>query len=319
MRIVFCGSPPEAAESLRALAEAGHDIAAVVTRPDRPRGRGRKIEPPAVRREAEALGLDCRQPENVNDAAFVAELAALRPELLIVVAFGAILREPLLALAARGAVNLHFSLLPELRGAAPVEWALLRGYAETGVTTLFMTLEVDAGDILLSRPVPIGPEETAGELRARLARVGAGTLVETVRLCETEGALARRPQDPSRKTLAPRIKPEHAVIAWERPAWEVHNRVRALNPRPGAVTALGGAPLKIWRTALVREGGPEGAPGEIVELGPRGPVVCCGEGTVALREVQEAGRRVLAGEIFARGRRLAPGERLGPGPGPGAV
>jgi len=309
--LVFLGSPDEAAESLRALAAAGASIRAVVTRPDRPRGRGRKVAPPAVKEAALELGLPCLQPEDVNAPEFVAQLRALRPDLLVVVAFGAILRAPLLELAPRGCLNLHFSLLPELRGAAPVEWAILRGYAETGVSTMFMNEAVDAGDVILTRSTPIGADETGGELRRRLSALGAGLLVETVRFFADGGAPPRVEQDPSRRTRAPRITPERAVIDWSQPARAVHNLVRAFHPRPGAVTTLDGKPVKVWRTSVVEEGGAHGEAGTVARVERAGPVVACGEGAVLLLELQDAGKRAVSGGDFARGRRFSGGERFG--------
>jgi methionyl-tRNA formyltransferase len=308
--LVFMGSPEEAAESLRALARAGAGIRAVVTRPDRPRGRGRRLAPPVVKEAAQQLGLECLQPENVNAPEFLETLRALRPDLVVVVAFGAILRPPLLELAPRGCLNLHFSLLPELRGAAPVEWAILRGYAETGVTTMYMNEEVDAGDVIFSRATPIGPDETAGELRRRLSALGADLLVETVRRFADGGEPPRTPQDASRKTRAPRILSETASIDWREPARAIHNRVRALHPRPGAVSSLGGHPVKVWRTAVAEGSGELAEPGQVLRVERDGPVVACGQGALLVREVQEAGKRAVSGADFARGKRLAGGERF---------
>jgi methionyl-tRNA formyltransferase len=310
VRIIFMGSPDEAVVSLNALAKAGHDIVAVVTRPDRPKGRGRRPVPPPVRPAAEALGITCRQPEDVNDESFCSSLRSHDPELLVVVAFGAILRAELLTLAPRGAVNLHFSLLPALRGASPVEWALLRGCRETGVTTIFMSEKVDAGDVIQTRSTPIDPEETAGELRGRLSHIGAEVLAETVGLLEAGGKVPVRPQDHTRRSRAPRITCRQIPIDWTRDARAIHNQVRALNPRPGAAAEFRGIRIKVWRTRVMHETGSTGAVGEILTIAPEGPVVACGEGAVILRELQEPGKRTVPGDAFTRGRRLKVGERL---------
>lgn len=321
MRIVFCGSPPEAAASLAALHDAGHDIAAVITRPERPKGRGRRVEPTAVAELAAARGLACHEPPEVHDAAFLASLAALRPELLVVVAFGVILRRALLELAPRGSVNVHYSLLPELRGAAPVEWAVVRGHAETGVTTMFMNEEMDGGDIILTARTPIGPDETAGELRGRLSLLGADLLVRTVALFAAGGAVPRAPQDPARMTRAPRIRPERARMDWSRTAAQLHDHIRGFNPRPGATARLGGEEIKVWRSRRAGDaaGGTDegaatrvaaGAPGEILAVTREGILTACGEGALLLTELQAPGRRALAGADFARGRRIAPGLRF---------
>lgn len=315
MRIVFCGSPPEAAASLAALHEAGHQIVAVVTRPERPKGRGRKVEATAVAGLAAARGLACRQPDDVHDPVLLASLAALRPDLLVVVAFGVILRRPLLELAPQGSVNVHFSLLPELRGAAPVEWAVVRGLAETGVTTMFMNEQVDAGEIILTARTPIGPDETAGELRGRLSALGAELLVRTAALITAGGPVPRMPQDASRATRAPRLTAERARIDWSRPAAVLHDHIRGFNPRPGATARLGGEEIKVWRSrrAAMAEG--TGAAvvathGEIMAIRPDGLLVACGEGALLLTELQAPGRRALGGAQFARGRHLAPGGRF---------
>lgn len=231
MRVVFWGTPEFALPTLGALLGEGHDVIAVVTQPDRPQGRGRSLAPSAVKEFAEAEGIPVLQPEKARAPEFVAELEALEPELNVVVAYGQILSRALLDAPERGSVNLHPSLLPELRGAAPINWAIIRGYDVTGVTTMRMTEELDAGPILRQVTEPILPGETATDLTVRLSELGAETMIETLALMEMDD-LEERPQDDDRATYAPMIDRDEAHVDWSVSAERVTNRIRGSMPSP---------------------------------------------------------------------------------------
>lgn len=301
MRVVFLGTPEPAAVALETLLASTHEVVAVVTQPDRPQGRGRAVAPPPVKEIALARGLEVHQPETPNTAEFVAWLRERAPQALAVVAYGHILKPDLLAVAP--AVNVHFSLLPRYRGAAPVQRALMDGVAETGVTTFLLEPTVDTGPALMAEAVEVGPEETAGELLARLAPVGARLLVASLDVLQS-GTAAGVPQDSALACPAPKIKPEETRIRWEDPAARIANLVRALNPSPGAWSTFRGKRLNIWRARAVPG---DAAPGEV---GPGAFAVGSGEGSVLLVEVQPEGKRRMSGEDFARGYRPAPGECL---------
>ena len=301
------GTPQFAIPTLQALAESRHQLAAVVTNPDRPQGRGRQLAPPPVKECAQTLGIDVLQPASIRDPGLAAALSALAPDLFVVVAFS-ILPGKLLAIPRLGSVNLHPSLLPAYRGAAPIIWAVVNGEQETGISTFQLNPRVDAGDILLQRRVGIGPDETAGELEARLCQTGAEMVVETVDGLE-DGTLSARPQDPEGTTRAPKLDKENGRIEWQRTAAAIRNQIRGMNPVPGAFTTWQGQPLKIHRAE--RAAG-VGAPGTVLSADDRqGPVVACGEGALLLTEVQPAGKAAMEGTAFARGYPIAAGALLG--------
>ena len=301
------GTPQFAIPTLQALAESRHQLAAVVTNPDRPQGRGRQLAPPPVKECAQTLGIDVLQPASIRDPGLAEALAALAPDLFVVVAFS-ILPGKLLAIPRLGSVNLHPSLLPAYRGAAPIIWAVVNGEQETGISTFQLNPRVDAGDILLQRRVGIGPDETAGELEARLCQTGAEMVVETVDGLEA-GTLSARPQDPEGTTRAPKLDKEDGRIDWQRPAAAIRNQIRGMNPVPGAFTTWQGQPLKIHRAE--RTDG-DGAPGTVLSADDRqGPVVACGEGALLLTEVQPAGKAAMEGTAFARGYPIEAGAVLG--------
>ncbi len=308
LRTVFAGTPDFAVPALEALAGApGVELVAVYTQPDRPAGRGRRPAPSPVKRAAAALGVPVRQPESLRGPDAVAALAALTPDLMVVVAYGLILPPAVLAIPRLGCVNLHASLLPRWRGAAPIQWAILAGDPETGVCLMQMDEGLDTGPVLACARTSIGARETAGELHDRLAALGAGLLAERLPALAA-GTLRARPQDPARATYAPKIAKTDAELDWSRPAAELDRRVRAFNPRPVAWTRLEGEPLRIWRAEPVA-GEAGAAPGTVVRVdGP--PEVATGAGRLRLLEVQPAGGRRMEAAAFARGRALA-GRRLG--------
>ncbi|MGK7313409.1 MAG: methionyl-tRNA formyltransferase [Candidatus Longimicrobiales bacterium M2_2A_002] len=316
MRVVFWGTPEFALPTLGALLGEGHDVIAVVTQPDRPQGRGQSLAPSAVKEFAEAEGLAILQPEKARSPGFVAELEALEPELNVVVAYGQILSRALLDAPERGSVNLHPSLLPKLRGAAPINWAIIRGYDVTGVTTMRMTEELDAGPILRQVTEPILPGETATDLTVRLSELGAETMIETLALMEI-GDLEERPQDDAEATYAPMIDRDQAHVDWSPSAERVRNQIRGLDAVPGAWAVLNDdAELKVYRPEVADAAHvePGADPGTVLEVAPSHPdeglLVACGEGAVWIREVKPAGKRRMNAADWLRGRGAEPGDRL---------
>lgn len=307
------GTPEFALPGLEALAAGRHQIAGIVTSPDRPRGRGRKILPPPVKVWAQKAGFPVVQPEKIKDPLTYAQLKSWAPHLIVVIAYGKILPPEVLALPPCGAVNLHASFLPKYRGAAPIARAIMSGEEKTGVTTIFMDAGLDTGDIILQKETLISPGETAGELEARLASLGAEVLRDTIDLISA-GNVPRYPQDHSLATYAPPLAPEEEIINWEKEAQTVINLVRGLNPTPGARTFWAGKVLKVWRTApqSLELDPPRGEPGEVRSLLPTGFVVEAGDGKgVLVTEVQPEGKKKMEASAFLSGYRLSPGTVLG--------
>ena len=310
MRVVFLGSGSFAIPSLEALLAAGHDVAAVVTQPDREKGRGRELSPPPVKPAAAARGLKVLQPRRIREPESVAVLEALAPEIQIVVAYGQILPRRVIDVAPRGTVNVHASLLPRYRGAAPVQWAIVNGEAETGVTTMLIDEGLDTGPLLLAEPTPIGAEETAEALESRLAFMGGELLVRTLKGLQ-EGAIVPRPQDPARASLAPLIKKEDGLMDWRLPAPALARRVLGFHAWPGAYTRVRGLGLRVLRAQVEAGEGLEGVPGTLLRIGRDGLVIACGDATaLRLMDVQPESRRPMSAAAFAAGARLTPGERL---------
>ena len=308
MKLAFLGTPEFAVPSLEAVLAVG-DVVAVVTRPDKPQGRGLRVTPPPVAVVATQYALDVLQPATLRDHDFLARLRRLEPDLIVVVAYGRILPPEVLAVAPMGGINLHPSLLPRYRGAAPIPRAITAGDTETGVTVLHMSEDLDAGDIILQRRVPIRADDTSATLEPRLAREGAALLVEALGLLESNRA-PRQPQDPSRVTLAPRLTQEEALIRWNNTAGTIVNLVRAFDPWPVAYTLRDGAPLKIWRAVARPIGGP-GLPGTVLEPERDRLVVVAGDGAVELLEVQPASGRRMPAADYLRGHPFPPGTVLG--------
>lgn len=308
IRTVFMGTPEFAVGTLQGLIEAGCNLVGVYTQPDRPKGRGKQLAAPPVKLVAEQHGIPVFQPLKLRDPAAVAELEALAPDLIVVVAYGQILPKSVLDIPAHGCINVHASLLPAYRGAAPINKAIVDGCEETGITTMYMDVGLDTGDMLVKRTLAIGPDETAGELHDRLAELGRATMLETLeRLCA--GELQRQPQDDSQTSYAPMLKKEDGRVDWSRSAAALHNQVRGLDPWPGAYTLLGGELLKLARTR-VAPGVSGAAPGTVVGADADGVRVACGEGVLVVGELQLAGRKRLAAAEFLRGCDLPPGTRL---------
>lgn len=305
LKIVFMGTAAFAAPCLRAVVEAGHAVQAVVSQPDRPRGRGMKLHPAPVKSAAVELGLPVLQPEKASLPEFVQALRDLSPQLLVVVAYGQILRPAVLEVPALGAVNVHGSLLPELRGAAPIQWAVIHGYRETGVTTMFMDPGMDTGDMILKAALPIQPEDTAGALGERIAPIGASLLVQTLARIEA-GVAPRAPQDHDRATYAPMLKREDGAVSWELSGEEIRNRIHGCNPAPGAFALRDASVVKLWRAERV-SGLPQAAPGTVLDA--ESLVLATGDGAVRLLEVQPENRGRLTGSEYCRGYRVTTAER----------
>lgn len=309
MRLVFFGTPEFAVPSLEALVRAGHRVLAVITQPDRPAGRRQQPAPPPVKLRALELGLDVKQPERLRDPDFLEWLRACEWDAGVVVGYGKIVPSAIFRLPKHGVVNVHASLLPHYRGAAPIEWAIANGETRTGVTTIRIDEGLDTGDILLQCETQIGEEETAVMLRARLARMGADLLIETLAGLEA-GTIRPRPQDHSQATLAPMLRKEDGRIDWSRTAEEIVRRVRAFVPWPGAYSWLRGKLLHLWRARALGAGG-AGAPGTLAAQGER-LLVSCGQGSVLeIFELQLEGRKRMPAAEFLRGFRLKQNERFG--------
>ena len=295
MRVVFMGTPDIAATCLNRIMEDGFQVVGVYTQPDRPKGRGMKMVFSPVKELAIAHNIPVFQPENFRADETVNELRALKPDVCAVVAYGRILPQRVLDIPTLGCVNIHASLLPQYRGSAPYQWAVLDGLSETGVTAQHMALKMDAGDVIDVAKTPIGENETAGELLDRLAVLGAELLSNTLRRFES-GRPEGTPQDESRVSFAPMLDKSMCPIDWTKTAQQVHDHVRGLNPWPTATATLGGTFFKIHSTVVV-EG--SGAPGQILGLTKTGLRVACGEGAVEIRALQaEGGKRMAAPDYF---------------------
>ncbi|MGI5844667.1 MAG: methionyl-tRNA formyltransferase [Candidatus Xenobium sp.] len=307
MRVVFMGTPEFAVPSLEGLASA-FEVCAVVSQPDRPRGRGLKLRPTPVKARALDLGLQVLQPLRVREAGFLEELSALAPDVILVAAYSRLLPPAILELPRLGCVNLHPSLLPRYRGAIPIQAALINGDSQTGLTTFLMDEGYDTGDLLMQVSVPIDPEETGQELSTRLAREGARVLVETVRGLQA-GNLVRRPQ-PSGGDYTRPLRKEDLLLDWGLPASRVRDFLRALAHEPAALTFWRDHPVKLGRAEVRPD--LQGPPGTVLHLEKgKGPVVATGQGAVLLRELKPAGKGWMDGWAFVQGRDLRPEERFG--------
>jgi methionyl-tRNA formyltransferase len=309
IRTVFMGTPEFALQTLQGLIDAGVDLVGVYTQPDRPKGRGKQLAAPPVKRLARQYGIPVYQPVRLRAPDAVAELEALAPELIVVVAYGQILPQSVLDIPRYGCINVHASLLPKYRGAAPINKVIMDGESETGITTMLMDAGLDTGDMLVKRSLAIGENETAGELHDRLALLGRETMAETLRqLCA--GALTPEQQDEALTCYAPMLKKEDGRLDWSRSATDLHNQVRGLDPWPGAYTTLNGELLKVAATRI-GSGTGSAEPGTVVTASAEGVSVACGEGLLVIGELQLAGRKRLSAADFLRGQPLPAGTRFG--------
>ena len=303
MKLVFAGTPEFAAVSLEALLRARHDVALVLTQPDRPAGRGLKTQRSAVKQLALVRGIPLLQPPRLTESTTLAAIAAAKPAAVVVAAYGLILPPALLALPPRGCLNVHASLLPRWRGAAPIQRALLAGDTTTGITIMQMDEGLDTGPILLQEAIAIAPDDTAGSLHDKLAALGARLLLRAL-----EAPPAPVAQDAKAATYAARIARNDAEIDWRDTAAAIERRIRALDPVPGAQTRHEGAVLKIWRAGIERR--VRAAPGTVCAVEPAGIVVACGTDALRITELQRAGGKRLAARAFLAGSRLASGARF---------
>lgn len=305
MKLIFAGTPPFAAAALRALHAAGHDIALVLTQPDRPAGRGMKLTSSAVASTAAELGLATAKPQTLKSPEVQAGLAAVGADVMVVAAYGLILPQAVLDIPPRGCLNIHGSLLPRWRGAAPVQRAIQAGDRSTGICIMQMEAGLDTGSVLLQREIVIEPDETSGSLFERLTKLGADCIVEALANLDRLPAI---PQPEAGVTYAHKIARAEAPIDWQQSAQQIDRQIRAFNPYPGAETSFGGEVLKIWRAALAAGSGP---PGEVLAVDADGAVIACGSGALRLEEVQRPGGKRLAAPDWARAAALSPGQRLG--------
>jgi methionyl-tRNA formyltransferase len=323
MRMIFLGTPDFAVPTLNHLVAAGHTVLEVVTQPDRPKGRKQELIPSPVKAAAQRHAIPVWQPERIRRPESVEHLRALNPDVMVVVGYGQILPQSIIDIAPLGIINVHASLLPELRGAAPIQWSIARGYPRTGVTTMRIDAGLDTGDMLQRWETAIGANETALELSPRLAEAGADLLIKTLTaLCN--GEIQPEPQDNSLATYAPILKKEDGHIDWSNPAQQIHNLIRGFQPWPGAYTSFRGQSLHLWRSRLVAQQW-NLTPGALVQAqsvrenascagieNARGVFAIAGDGAaLELLEVQLEGRKKMSAEVFANGHRLTQTDRLG--------
>lgn len=303
MNILFMGTPEFAVPSLRALVEAGHTICGIFTQPDKPKNRGMKLIPSAVKACGMSYDIPVFQPAKMRDGEAMGYIRDLNPQLIVVAAYGKILPSEILDYPAKGCINVHSSLLPKYRGAAPINWAILNGEAETGVTIMHMAPALDAGDVIAQASTPIGPGETAPALTARLAELGAQLLVRTVAALEA-GTAGRTPQVEEDSTYASMLSRQLSAMDWGRPAGELHNQVRGLLPWPAAVAEFGGIRCKVFSTG-VSPATTDAAPGTVLEAGNSGIEIACGGGTVLhIDELQADGGKRMKAADYLRGHPL---------------
>ena len=306
-RIIYMGTPEFACPTLQTLIDRGEEIVAVFTQPDRPKGRGQKLQAPPVKELAERHGIPVHQPPKVRVPEVIEQIRALKPDLIVVVAFGQILPKALLDIPPQGCVNVHASLLPRYRGAAPLNWCIVNGETETGVTTMLMDVGLDTGPMLLKGSTPIGPDEDIASLHDRMSLLGAELLATTIDGLK-QGSITPQIQDDAASCYAPLLKKEDGIIDWTRPAQAIHNQIRGLATWPGCSTLLQGEPLKVHKAAL---GQGSGAAGTVLGCSSEGIEVACGEGSLYIRELQAAGSRRMDAVSFLAGHPIAAGTVLG--------
>ena len=311
MKTVFMGTPDFAVPVLEKIINMGYEVVGVITQPDRPKGRGKKVVPTPVKLFAQAAGLKVYQPERIKTPEFTSLLQNLAPQVIVVVAFGQILSPEILQIPLLGCINVHASLLPKYRGAAPIHWAVINGEKATGVTTMYMDEGLDTGDMILSKTVPIAEQDTVGMVHDRLAMLGADVLAETLELI-VKGKAPRQAQQNSRATYAPLLTKEHEIINWHKEAREICNHIRGMNPWPGTCTYLDGQVIKIWQAAygdkLIDA---MGSPGQILAATADGLVIQAGQGQVSIKELQWQCSKRMPTSDFLRGKQLPEGRFLG--------
>jgi methionyl-tRNA formyltransferase len=309
MRVVFMGTPDFAVPSLEALLRSGDTVAGVVTQPDRPKGRGQTLAASPIKQLAQREGLPILQPLKMKDPEFLAALRGWQPDFIAVAAFGRILPQVILDMPPKGCINVHASLLPKYRGAGPIQWALITGERETGITTMLMDAGMDTGAILLQEKVPIDPDDTAGTLSDKLSAVGGPLLVETLGRLKA-GTLTPQAQDHSQATMAPLLQKEDGLIDWTRSASDIANRIRGLTPWPGAFTYAGDERWTITRAHPEEAGDAAAEPGTILSAAKDAIRVAAGQGVLAIAELQPANSRRMSIQQYLAGHRVSPGSQL---------
>ena len=311
MRIVFMGTPDYAVPSLEMLVNEGYNIAAVVTQPDKPKGRGKKMTAPPAKEYAIKQGLEVLQPDRVKTPEFIEQIRALEPDLLITAAYGKILSKDLLEVPKYGCINVHGSLLPAYRGAAPINWVIINGETKTGITTMFTDVGIDTGDMLLKKELEITPEMTVGELHDKMALLGAEVLKETL-LQLKKGTLKRIPQEDTQSSYAPMMTKELGLIDWNKRAIEIHNLIRGTDPWPGAYTFLLGDRMRVWKSVVVKDRA-EGSRknGEILKVSDEGILVKCSDENLLITEVQFDSSKRMSVRDYVRGHKIDTGVTLG--------
>ena len=300
------GTPAFAVPVLEMLLHSDHSLVAVVTQPDRPKGRGLVLEASPVKQAAQEHGIEVLQPEQMSEPAFLARLQSLRPDLIVTAAFGHILKQEILSLPRRGCINVHASLLPKYRGAAPIAWAIARGETETGVTVIQMDEGMDRGPVLMQKSIAIAPDETGGSLHDKLAALGAEVLSETLSALAA-GSLQPIPQDHAQASSAPLLKKADGRLDWGKSAVELERRIRAFDPWPGGFFTWQDQPIKVWKAKAVSG---HSKPGEIIAANQDGLVVACGEGALQIHELQPPGKRRMGATDFLRGHQVLAGTLL---------
>lgn len=296
-RIIFMGTPAFACPTLQTLIDRNENVIAVFTQPDRPKGRGQKLQPPPVKELAATCNIPVFQPPKVRVPEVIEQIRELKPDLIVVVAFGQILPKALLEIPPQGCVNVHASLLPRYRGAAPLNWCIVNGETETGVTTMLMDVGLDTGPMLLKKATPLDPDEDIHCLHDRMSLLGAQLLSETLDGLKA-GRITPEPQDDNQSCYAPLLKKEHGLIDWHNPARAVHNQVRGLAAWPGTISWLDGSPFKLYRTAVAQG---SGTPGTVIAVSKEGIEVACGEGSLIIKELQAPGSRKMDAGSFLAG------------------
>lgn len=299
MKIVFMGTPDFAVRTLERIHEENHEIELVVTMPDRPKGRGKKMTPPPVKVKAQELGIDVFQPQKINNEVSIAKLKEISPDVIVVVAYGQILKEEILTLPKYGCINVHASLLPKYRGAAPINWVIIKGEKMTGITTMHMEKGLDTGDMLLKKETPIGENETAGELHDRLMEIGANLLVETLTGLEQD-SIIKIPQDHRLSSYAPIMDKNLGRIDWNKSATEIKNLVRGTEPWPSAFTKYKNDKIKIFNVEVLKKF-EEGQPGQVVKVSNEGIFVNSFDDCLLVKEIQFPGKKRMKVENYLKG------------------
>ncbi|MDF2986797.1 MAG: methionyl-tRNA formyltransferase [Eubacterium sp.] len=310
MKIVFMGTPDFAVPSLEMLVNEGYEVAAAVTQPDKPKGRGNKLTAPPVKEFALKHGINVLQPEKIKTPEFIEQIRLLKPDLLITAAYGKILSKDLLEVPSRGCINVHGSLLPSYRGAAPINWAVINGEKKTGITTMFTDVGLDTGDMLLKKELEISADMTVGELHNKMAILGAEVLKETLFELKN-GTLKRIPQEDAESTYAPMMNKELGLIDWNKTAQEVHNLVRGTDPWPGAYTFLNGNRMRVWKTSLTNDKNNGHTNGYIIKVSNEGILVKCSDENILIEEVQFDSSKRMSVRDYIRGHQIDAGEILG--------